>query len=152
MSAIYTVLYYTFDHIIIIMYECHLYYTILYLRPHHHHHHHHVGVLDSAHTTHKSTEREKDGLEKQLADALLASHEAMNALQSVLVVMGVSTASLLRESACNHSSANSIISIIITTLIIIYRRCYSSSSSLSSPSYSIFYHHYKSSSLSPSYL
>ncbi len=42
MSAIYTILYYTFDHvIIIIMYECHLYYTILYLRPHHHHH---VGV------------------------------------------------------------------------------------------------------------
>ena len=30
MSAIYTILYYTFDHIIIIMYECHLYYTILY--------------------------------------------------------------------------------------------------------------------------
>lgn len=135
----------------------------------------HVGVLDSAHTTHKSTEREKDGLEKQLADALLASHEAMNALQSVLVVMGVSTAASLlidrermqtqqlhqqyhhlhphyhhqhRHYHHHHPrylSSSSYIDDVIRSS----SSSSISSSSLSSPSHSIFYHQ---SSSSPSYL
>lgn len=48
-----------------------------------------TGVLDNARTYHKSTIQEKDILEQQLNQAIQSSQEAMNVLQTVLVIMGI---------------------------------------------------------------